>query len=84
MTVVWIVIAVVARLTLLVAAASIHVLKQYERKCRLGRVGDDAFGPAASPGGTSCSAPTPATTSDMEPRLINKRWSLLISSYLNS
>jgi regulator of protease activity HflC (stomatin/prohibitin superfamily) len=38
---------VIVLLALLLAAASIHVLKQYERavKFRLGRVGDDAFGP---------------------------------------
>ena len=47
MTVVLVVIAVVAVVALVVAAASIHILKQYERavKFRLGRVGDDAFGP---------------------------------------
>lgn len=48
MTVVWVVVVVViAIVALVVAAASIHVLKQYERavKFRLGRVGDDAFGP---------------------------------------
>ena len=47
MTVVLVVIAVVAVVALVVAAASIHILKQYERavKFRLGRVGDSAFGP---------------------------------------
>ena len=47
MTVVLIVIAVIAAVALVVAAASIHILKQYERavKFRLGRVGDSAFGP---------------------------------------
>jgi regulator of protease activity HflC (stomatin/prohibitin superfamily) len=47
MTVVLVVIAVIALVALVVAAASIHILKQYERavKFRLGRVGDSAFGP---------------------------------------
>ena len=47
MTVVWIAIVVVVIVALVIAAASIHVLKQYERavKFRLGRVGDEAFGP---------------------------------------
>src|SRR5581483_10163638 len=47
MTVVLVVIGVVAIVVLVVAAASIHILKQYERavKFRLGRVGDGAFGP---------------------------------------
>jgi regulator of protease activity HflC (stomatin/prohibitin superfamily) len=46
MIVVWVAIVVVVIL-LLVAGASIHILKQYERavKFRLGRVGGDAFGP---------------------------------------
>jgi len=47
MAVVWIVLGVVVIALLLAAAASIHILKQYERavKFRLGRVGDSAFGP---------------------------------------
>jgi len=47
MIAVWVVIVVVALVALLVAASSVHILKQYERavKFHLGRVGDDAFGP---------------------------------------
>ena len=48
MTVIWVAIVVVLVVLLVAAAAaSVHVLKQYERavKFRLGRVGDDAFGP---------------------------------------
>ena len=47
MTGVTIVIIVVVLIVLAFAAASVHILKQYERavKFRLGRVGDEACGP---------------------------------------
>ncbi|HZQ81400.1 MAG TPA: SPFH domain-containing protein [Gaiellaceae bacterium] len=42
-----VIIAVVVVVAVLLAASSVHILKQYERavKFRLGKVGDDAFGP---------------------------------------
>src|SRR5690242_11591773 len=47
MTVVLVPVVVLVALALVVAAASVHILKQYERavKFRLGRVGEGAFGP---------------------------------------
>jgi regulator of protease activity HflC (stomatin/prohibitin superfamily) len=47
MTVVLVAIVVVVLVALVIAAFSVHILKQYERavKFHLGRVGDDAFGP---------------------------------------
>ena len=47
MTGLWVAVVVVVVVLLGFAASSVHILKQYERavKFRLGRVGDDAFGP---------------------------------------
>jgi len=47
MAAIWIALAAVALVVLIVLAASVHILKQYERavKFRLGRVGEEAFGP---------------------------------------
>jgi regulator of protease activity HflC (stomatin/prohibitin superfamily) len=47
MATIWIALAVAVVVVSIVLATSVHVLKQYERavKFRLGRVGEDAFGP---------------------------------------